>query len=67
MGPEGDFEGAVPDFGAGDFGAFVSACEELDSDFATGASDFGAEADSDDAVDDDPLEPFDVSARLSLR
>jgi len=67
VGPEGDFEGRVPDFGAGDFGAFVSPGEELDSDFLAGASDFGAEADSDDGVDDDPLESFDFSARLSLR
>ena len=67
MGPEGDFEGSVPGLGAGDFGAFVSPCEELDSDFAAGASVFGAEADSDDAVDDDPLVSFDFSARLSLR
>ena len=71
MGPEGDFEGAVPDLGAGDFGAFVSAGEELDSDFTVGDSDFGAEAeseaDSDDGVDEELLESFDFSARLSLR
>jgi len=67
VGPEGDFDGEVPDLAAGDFGAFASEGEELDSDFAAGASDFVAEADSDDGVDDDPLESFDFSARLSLR
>ena len=67
MGPEGDFDGVAPDLGAGDFGALTSGLELLDSDFAAGASDFGAEGDSDDGVDDDPLESFDFSARLSLR
>ena len=77
MEPEGDFEAEMPDLAAGDFGAFAADCEELDSDFAVGASDFGAgadfeadseaEADSDDGVDVDPLESFDFSARLSLR
>ena len=73
MEPEGEFEAEVPDLAAGAFAAFVSPGEELDSDFAVGASDFGAgadfeadsEADSDDGVD--PLESFDFSARLSLR
>ncbi|WP_327056207.1 hypothetical protein [Glaciihabitans sp. GrIS 2.15] len=57
----------MPDFGAGDFGAFVSPGEELDSDFLAGASDFVAEVESADEVDDTPDESFDFSARLSLR
>ncbi|WP_370543724.1 hypothetical protein [Glaciihabitans sp. INWT7] len=69
-GPVGEFEDTVPDFGAGDFGAFVSLFELLFSDFAAGASDFVAEDDSDGEDDDEFDEPeadFEFSARLSLR
>ena len=69
-GPVGEFEDTVPDFGAGDFGAFVSPFELLFSDFAAGASDVVTDADSDGEDDDefdDPDAEVDFSARLSLR
>jgi len=63
----GALEDAVPDFGAGGFVAFASGLELLDSDFVGEASDFVAEVESADEVDDTPDESFDFSARLSLR
>jgi hypothetical protein len=66
-GPVGAFDGAVPDFGAGDVGAFTSLFELLCSDLVAGLSDFVAEVDSDDDVDDESDDDFEVSARLSLR
>jgi len=63
----GALEDAVPDFGAGDFVAFTSGLELLDSDFVGEASDFVAAVESADELDDAPDESFDFSARLSLR
>jgi hypothetical protein len=70
-GPVGAFDGAEPDFGAGDVGAFTSLFDLLCSDLVAGASDFVADVDSDDEPDvdsdDEPDDDVEVSARLSLR
>ena len=55
----GALDGAAPDFGVGDFGAFPSRAEVLFSVFLAAPSDFAAAEDSDDDPEDD--EPEDDS------
>ena len=52
----GTLDGAVPDFGVGDFGAFPSLAVVLFSVFLAAPSDFAAAEDSDDEPEDDSEE-----------
>ena len=52
----GALDGAAPDFGVGDFGAFPSRAEVLFSVFLAAPSDFAAAEDSDDDPEDDDPE-----------